>query len=108
MKRLLIAAALAATLLTSPAVGNDAVMALPSEQRQMFMAMAISGAGYSCGGTPSHEFKGMYEGAGYHLARCDDGSAYLVLVPADLNEEPTVLDCAIAKTLGADCFAKWE
>jgi hypothetical protein len=80
---------------------NDLMLAAPLEKRLTVLTYTIASAGWACKAI-RHEYKGLYQGDGYHLAMCEDGGAYLIRVTPD--DDVTVLDCAIASAVGADCF----
>jgi hypothetical protein len=86
--------------------GSDQSMTMDTREREQIMALAIASAGYACKVT-KHLFKGLHKSDAYHLAVCENGSAYLVTFPIGPTGEVIVLDCAVAAAVGTDCFAKW-
>jgi hypothetical protein len=48
------------------------------------------------------------EGTAYYLVTCEDGNTWMISLRADRTDATGILDCALGKKVGVDCFKPWD
>jgi hypothetical protein len=86
---------------------HDALMAQSAAARAIMLAATVRSSGDSCTGTRAF-FQGLSSTreAIWNVA-CSNGKAYGITVQPDPTGSTKVLDCAVLKALGSDCFKKF-
>jgi hypothetical protein len=79
---------------------------MSNRQQAQALGQAVETSGDSCTGVKAVH-KGMTEGRALWRVDCSNGSSYLVTIEDDAEGSAKVLSCAVAKAIGADCFADW-
>lgn len=106
------ALAVGVTLFSAQAFANpahDQIAALSEPQRAALFSKLLAKEDASCSAVNRTFYRGSDNtGNAYWAAQCRSNKAYQVQISPNATGSTSLLDCAVAKSLGINCFGKFK
>jgi len=100
-------AVLSATVLANQA--NDRITALSESQRSALFSKMLASQDAACTTVTRTFYRGSDKADNaYWSVQCRSNKAYQIQVMPNTTGSTKLLDCAVAKKLGIDCFGKFK
>lgn len=88
---------------------NDQISALSESQRSALFVKLLVKEDAACATVSRTFYRGSDKsGSAYWSAQCRSNKAYQVQIAPNATGSTTLLDCAVAKSLGINCFGKFK
>jgi hypothetical protein len=100
------------TLFSAQASSNaahDQIAALSEPQRAALFSKLLAKEDAACANVSRTFYRGFDKsGNAYWSAQCRSNKAYQVQISPNASGSTSLLDCAVAKIMGINCFAKFQ
>ncbi len=84
--------------------GHELLRSMSAEQREVALGKLLNASGEACTATTTF-FEGLDRtGAAYWAVACSNGNSYVVAIKADAVGSTSIVDCAVLKLVGSECF----
>lgn len=88
---------------------HDQIAALSEPQRAVLFSKLLSDEDAACATVSRTFYRGSDDvGNAYWSAQCRSNKAFQVQISPNASGSTRVLDCAVAKMLGTNCFGKFK
>lgn len=88
---------------------SDLLRAKPPAERGSILADVLHQSGKGCGSATRTFYQGIdRDSAAYWNVACSNGESYNVQIPADPAKNTRILECALMRTVGVECFKPLE
>ncbi len=108
MKRTLLALLIITPFTAIANEGHALLVAMEPAARMEALGKLLTRSGYPCAVSRAF-FQGFdSDNAAYWNASCKDGKAFSVQIADDSEGNTRIMDCAVLKAIGVNCFSKFE
>jgi hypothetical protein len=88
---------------------HDQIYRLSESQRQGLFSKVLKTEDAACSVISDTFYRGLdAQGAAYWAVHCSKGKAYQVQISPNASGSTKIMDCAVLKMMGSECFRKFQ